>query len=216
VRPKPRRHARGQALVEFALIVPMLSLLALGTYDLGRSYAYSTGVVSQGRSGVRLGIRDPNSDIGNAIRNDSRGLVADAAWGPEAPRGTPGSLQPCDQSDPNPCGDPYGCLTPAQSAAQPGSTTPFTSASTLACFSVRTATCTNVVPSGCDAGSVNYGTWGSRPTADPVLLAAPVALDVKVVYRFAPATPMISALVSRPGDGNYLYISRETLAFPTY
>lgn len=211
-----RRGSRGQALTEFALIVPLLTLLALGVYDLGRSYTYTNGVISQGRSGARMGVRDPNSDIGDAIRVDSQALVANAAWGAEASRGTPGSLDPCDQSDPNPCGDLYGCLTPSQSAAQPGSTTPFSSATTLACFSVRTATCKNVVPLGCDPSTLTYGSWGSRPTSDPALLATPVALDVRVVYRFAPATPMVSALVSKPGDGNYLYISRDTLAFPNY
>ena len=53
-----RRSGRGQALVEFALVLPLLVLLMLGLFDLGRAvYAFST-VNNAAREGGRLAIVD--------------------------------------------------------------------------------------------------------------------------------------------------------------
>jgi len=55
-----RRRPRGQALVEFALIVPIFILLLVGILDLGRAiYAYNT-VANASREGVRVGIVNQN------------------------------------------------------------------------------------------------------------------------------------------------------------
>jgi len=49
-----RRHGRGQALVEFALVFPLLVFLLLGLVDLGRAvYAFST-VSNAAREGARV------------------------------------------------------------------------------------------------------------------------------------------------------------------
>lgn len=56
-----RRIGRGQALVEFALIVPIFLLLLFGLFDLGRAvYAWST--------------------INNAAREAARDLIVDQTW----------------------------------------------------------------------------------------------------------------------------------------
>jgi hypothetical protein len=53
-----RGDRRGQALVEFALILPILVLLLVGIFDFGRAiYAYST-VNNAARQGARLAIVD--------------------------------------------------------------------------------------------------------------------------------------------------------------
>lgn len=53
---RSRPAARGQALVEFALVIPMLVFLLMGMFDLGRGiYAYNV-VASAAREGARLGI----------------------------------------------------------------------------------------------------------------------------------------------------------------
>ncbi len=48
------RKSRGQALVEFALVTPLLTMLLFGIFDLGRAiYAYST-IANAARVGARV------------------------------------------------------------------------------------------------------------------------------------------------------------------
>jgi Flp pilus assembly protein TadG len=55
-----RRTRRGQALVEFALILPIFILVLVGIFDFGRAvYAYNT-ISNASRQAVRLGIVDQN------------------------------------------------------------------------------------------------------------------------------------------------------------
>lgn len=59
---KPR-EPRGQALVEFALILPILILLLVGIFDFGRAiYAFNT-VNNAAREAVRVAIVDQNCDV---------------------------------------------------------------------------------------------------------------------------------------------------------
>jgi Flp pilus assembly protein TadG len=52
------RHAQGQALVEFALVIPILLLIFMGIFDLGRA-VYTLNVVGDAaRNGVREAIID--------------------------------------------------------------------------------------------------------------------------------------------------------------
>jgi Flp pilus assembly protein TadG len=56
----PRRAVRGQGLVEFALIIPLLLLLMVGLFDFGRAiYAYNT-ISNAARAGNRVAIVDQN------------------------------------------------------------------------------------------------------------------------------------------------------------
>ena len=48
---------RAQALVEFALIVPVLLLLVLGMFDLGRAFVFAVAVQNGAREAARLGER---------------------------------------------------------------------------------------------------------------------------------------------------------------
>lgn len=58
------RRARGQAMVEFALIVPLLVLVLMGIFDLGRGvYAYNV-LASAAREGARYGILSPSNTSG--------------------------------------------------------------------------------------------------------------------------------------------------------
>jgi Flp pilus assembly protein TadG len=52
---------RGQALVEFALVVPLFLLLVAGMIDFGMGLASSISVTNAAREGARLGIITPNS-----------------------------------------------------------------------------------------------------------------------------------------------------------
>lgn len=54
------RSARGQTLVEFALILPIFILMLVGIFDFGRAvYAYNT-ISNASREAVRIGIVDQN------------------------------------------------------------------------------------------------------------------------------------------------------------
>lgn len=57
-----RRRSRGQAMVEFALVVPVFILLLVGLFDVGRAvYAHHT-VNNAAREGARLAIVDQYED----------------------------------------------------------------------------------------------------------------------------------------------------------
>lgn len=51
-----RSDHRGQALVEFALAIPIVLLLMLGTLDLGRAIFAYNSISNAARSGVRVAI----------------------------------------------------------------------------------------------------------------------------------------------------------------
>ena len=63
VTSRSRDQADGQALVEFALILPILILLLVGIFDFGRAiYAFNT-VNNAARESVRVAIVDQNCAI---------------------------------------------------------------------------------------------------------------------------------------------------------
>ena len=57
-----RRDAKGQSLVELALILPIFLMLIIGLFDVGRAvYAYNT-VANAARSAARVAIVDQDLD----------------------------------------------------------------------------------------------------------------------------------------------------------
>jgi len=65
---------RGQALVEFALVIPILILIFIGILDLGHG-VYAYGVVSSAaREGARFGIVNPTDTSG--IKTQARANTA--------------------------------------------------------------------------------------------------------------------------------------------
>jgi len=71
-----RSMTAGQALVEFALILPLLILILMGIFDLGRAfYAYSV-VANAAREGARAGViaTATDADIRAAVRRYAIGL----------------------------------------------------------------------------------------------------------------------------------------------
>jgi Flp pilus assembly protein TadG len=56
-------RSRGQALVEFALVLPVFVLVLMGIFDLGRAvYAYNT-ISNAARSAIRVAIVDQNLEL---------------------------------------------------------------------------------------------------------------------------------------------------------
>ena len=72
---------RGQALVEFALALPILILLLVGIFDLGRAvYAFNT-INNAAREGARLAIVDQNCNaIGQAGQQHAASLSVNWAY----------------------------------------------------------------------------------------------------------------------------------------
>jgi Flp pilus assembly protein TadG len=59
-----QRREGGQAMVEFALVIPLLVLVLMGIVDLGQGvYAYNV-VASGAREGARFGVLDPTNTNG--------------------------------------------------------------------------------------------------------------------------------------------------------
>ncbi len=67
-----RRTEWGQALIETALVVPLLILLVIGAVDIGRAFSHAMVVTNAARKGARAGARLPCS-AGNS----------DPAFGPQ-------------------------------------------------------------------------------------------------------------------------------------
>jgi hypothetical protein len=74
-----RRQFRGQALVEFAFVLPILILLLVGIFDFGRAvYAFNT-VNNAAREAVRLAIVDQNCNtVGQVAQQHASSL--DVSW----------------------------------------------------------------------------------------------------------------------------------------
>ena len=54
------RKARGQALVEFSLVLPVIIVLILGIFDFGRAVFAYNAVSNAAREGMRVGIVNQN------------------------------------------------------------------------------------------------------------------------------------------------------------
>lgn len=74
-----RRRERGQDLVEYALILPIMMLILMSILDLGRGIYCYTIVHNSTREGVRYGIIYPDDPVGieAAVRN--RAVALDPA-----------------------------------------------------------------------------------------------------------------------------------------
>lgn len=74
LRLRTLKHKRGQSLVEFALIVPLLLLIVIVIFDLGRAvYAYHV-VAHAAREGARFATTHRTGDIVSVVRNAAVGL----------------------------------------------------------------------------------------------------------------------------------------------
>jgi hypothetical protein len=81
-----RRELRGQSLVEFALVLPILLILLLGILDFGRAVAAYNSVSNGARSGARVAIVNQDfNDVEEAVLAEAFGLSdVDVALDPNA------------------------------------------------------------------------------------------------------------------------------------
>jgi hypothetical protein len=173
------RARKGQALIEFALLTPVLILFVMLTVDVGRAFWESIDAAGAARAGVRMGIISDTSDIGSAVRDEPNSGIPNttAAWGSVGP----GTVNGVCTAATGVCGDPSGCVNTSFTGTQ------------IACFAIRTCT----LSSGADLGSCSsYGPWGLRPGSGGH------GLQVLVVIKFPAVTPALTSFV--PGGTLYL------------
>jgi Flp pilus assembly protein TadG len=185
---KRLRGRRAQALVETALIVPMLVMLMRGSADMGRAFYLKLEMSGASRAGMRMAVLGQAVDIGNAVRAEPNSAIPNntTAWGLTGPGAANGDCTSPTQN----CGDPNGCPSSAFANGQ------------LACFAVRT--CTTWASGTCAA----YSAWNVRPSA-----GVDQAVEVLVVYKFTPATPFIANFAGPSGS---YYLPGDTLGLQLY
>ena len=72
------RSAKGQSLIEFALVLGVLILMLMGIFDFGRAiYAYNV-IANCAREGARMGIVDPTNTDAIVEAAKSRAIALDA------------------------------------------------------------------------------------------------------------------------------------------
>jgi len=74
-------RSRGQALVEFAIIVPVFMMIAFATIDFGVALDASIGISNAAREGARLGATQPNTSAITARVHEVAGRLDTADLG---------------------------------------------------------------------------------------------------------------------------------------
>jgi Flp pilus assembly protein TadG len=188
-----RRRSRAQAMTEMVLILPLLVFLMLGASDLGRAFYMRIEISGASRAGMRQGVINQATDIGKSVRSEPNSAIPDttATWGDTGP----GAANDCDPlQSTHKCGDPSGCAS-----------TVFTGGR-QACFAVRT--CSMV-----SAAASCTGTWQTRPASAADGTGSNQVIDVRVVYKYVPATPLVTAFTT---DGVAFYVTVDNYGLELY
>jgi Flp pilus assembly protein TadG len=97
---RPHDTVRGQSLVEFAMIIPILLLFLMGILDLGRAVAAYNSVSNAARSAARVAVVDQNANvIDQAAIEEAFGLDLvpdDIDFNPNVNGDVPCKLQICE------------------------------------------------------------------------------------------------------------------------
>lgn len=102
---RPRDRTRGQAAVEFALIVPIFVLLLLGIFDLGRAVYASSTLNNAAREGARQAIVDQtvahirDRAVGHSVALGVSGGDVEVEFRDETNTGTCTQLTNADAND---------------------------------------------------------------------------------------------------------------------
>ena len=192
---KFHRDGGGQSLIEIALALPLVLLLVFGITDFARVFYFAIEISGSARAGVREAIINETTDVGDAIRSEPNSAIANSAavWGNTGPGGANADCTSAVASQH--CGDPNGCPASVFTGTR------------LACFAVRACTLT-----GGDQGTCSsYGAWGSRPTSTS---SAVKAIEIIVVYRFTPVTPIAAQLL--PTTNGFFRLTESAIGDELY
>jgi len=83
--PRHRDGRRGQSLVEFALVMPVLLIILLGIFDFARAWSAHQTITAAAREGARRAvIFDPTIDS-VSVRKRVQEVISSAGYNPNAP-----------------------------------------------------------------------------------------------------------------------------------
>lgn len=213
-----RRHrrARGNALVEFSIVLPALLLVIFGMVDFGRAIQADTAVAEAARQGARQASANaatgdqPFGTYANgacsgtvfAANASGVGCLTDAAILQTVKSNLAGVTNNVTQSTASPCPSPTTagaaivCINPAQSGS-PDATD---------------ANCnTAAVRLGHDARPGDLGTRAEEWQAPKFQKGRCFLVQVTVNYAFAPWTPLV-----RTAIGSAVQISSSTATLAEY
>jgi len=74
---KPNRQQAGQSLIEFALLIPLMFLLIMGLFDIGRAILYYAVMNNAAREGTRFAVVQPDCNY-RSNPGDCSGSYVDA------------------------------------------------------------------------------------------------------------------------------------------
>jgi Flp pilus assembly protein TadG len=222
-----RRRTLGQAAIEVAISIPVIALMASGGVDLGRAFYYRLPVGTMASAGARTGAVSNVNDIGLAIRTESSAVAnSAAAWGQaftdyHSNAGTDADCSNYFVAHQH-CGDSHGCAGTSSFWTTPGPGV--SNVNPTACFAIRSCTIDDTSPTsahtggctvapGCDDATSD---WQVRPPSLSALLPPQclAALQVVVVYRFTPTTPLISSFFA--ATNNYIYETSTMTVLENY
>ncbi len=160
-----RRAERSQALVEFAVVAPVLLLLTFGIIDFGRALFYYVTVQQAAREGARAVVKastplPSNADIQSIVSSQSFGIVTAAPCynGPITAATPPPNRAWVFVTEPNPPASIEGSPPPDAPGGEPGAS--------------ASGSCSAINPAqGNDQ------------------------LQVTVIYTYAPVTPLVSGVI---------------------
>src|SRR4051812_42063228 len=103
-----RRQQRGSALLELALVMPLLLWLSAGVVDIGVVIADNSHIGGEIRAGIRSAEKSLSNDPGSTIRNENGPASNNlSVWGLAGA----GNVDDCSPTNVGAkCGDPGACL----------------------------------------------------------------------------------------------------------
>jgi Flp pilus assembly protein TadG len=73
-----RQHTAGQSMVEFALILPLMVLIVLGIFELGRAFFAYIAISNAAREGVRMYTFNPETTTYEKIQQTVRDEIGNS------------------------------------------------------------------------------------------------------------------------------------------
>jgi len=83
------KNLRGQSLVEVAISLPVLLLLALGVTDIGRAFYYREAVTNSARQALRIAVSPAQHSAADAVCAGAGGPAAVTTTSSIPPGGSP-------------------------------------------------------------------------------------------------------------------------------
>ncbi len=100
--PSRRREERGAAVVEFAIVLPLLVLLVFGIVEFAIAYNRQQGLHAAAREGARVAAlpQTTTSDVVSRVHSALQGVLSPSDINNVTVTVTPSGTQPCNNAAP--------------------------------------------------------------------------------------------------------------------